>query len=247
MQADWQPQFPLLYSIRGSHYCDLQLAEAERLAWQRLILCPARQSHVEPNTIEVPPHGPAGNQSIASADAMRVMEVCRSVLRRAEQTLNWAEFTPNASVLTNGLDHLTLARSQFYAAILHRELHSGEHLKEAMDFLRRAGAQDHLPLGLLTCAMWGGATGAFDGAREDLDEAFEIAERGPMPLYLADIHLHRARLFGLLANRPAAYPWVSARDDLDWARELINKCDYGRRRGELEDAEAAWRRLHATP
>jgi hypothetical protein len=31
--------------------------------------------------------------------------------------------------------------------------------------------------------------------RSDLDEAWEIAERGPMPLFLADIHLHRARLF----------------------------------------------------
>jgi len=31
--------------------------------------------------------------------------------------------------------------------------------------------------------------------RSDLDEAWEIAERGPMPLSLADIHLHRARLF----------------------------------------------------
>ena len=33
-------------------------------------------------------------------------------------------------------------------------------------------------------------------AQSDLDEAWEIAERGPMPLFLADIHLHRARLFG---------------------------------------------------
>ena len=34
---------------------------------------------------------------------------------------------------------------------------------------------------------------AFGGS--DLDEAWEIAERGPMPLFLADIHLYRARLF----------------------------------------------------
>ena len=41
--------------------------------------------------------------------------------------------------------------------------------------------------------------GQFTGpgsAQEDLDEAWEIAERGPMPLFLADIHLTRARLFG---------------------------------------------------
>ena len=68
-----------------------------------------------------------------------------------------------------------------------------------------------------------------------------------MRLHLADVRLHRARLFGLMANRPVAYPWVSARDDLDKARKLIDECGYGRRREELDDAEAAWRRLHATP
>lgn len=30
-----------------------------------------------------------------------------------------------------------------------------------------------------------------------LDEAWEIAERGSMRLHMADIHLYRARLFGL--------------------------------------------------
>ena len=35
----------------------------------------------------------------------------------------------------------------------------------------------------------------------DLDEAWEIAERGPMPWFLADIHLSRARLFGMTTYR----------------------------------------------
>ena len=102
------------------------------------------------------------------------------------------------------------------------------------------------PRGLLTRALFRATTGDFDGAREDLDEAFEIAERGPMRLHLADIHLHRARLFGLIADRPSAYPWVSPRDDLDTARKLIETCGYGRRREELEDAEAAWERISGT-
>ena len=59
-----------------------------------------------------------------------------------------------------------------------------------------------------------------------LAEAQQIAERGPMPLYLADVHLHRARLF-------------QDRDELARARTLIDKHQYGRRREELEDAEAA--------
>ncbi|HTR12889.1 MAG TPA: hypothetical protein VMI72_06440, partial [Roseiarcus sp.] len=120
-----------------------------------------------------------------------------------------------------------------------------EHVKEALDFLRRAGTQHHLPRGLLTRALYRATTGDFDGAREDLDEAYEIAERGPMRLHLADIHLHRTRLFGLMANRPKQYPseWGSPRDDLDKARKLIDECGYGRRREELADAEQAYERI----
>jgi len=45
--------------------------------------------------------------------------------------------------------------------------------------------------------------------------------------------LHRARLF----FREASYPWQSPEHDLEEARGLIEKCGYGRRMGELEDAE----------
>ena len=80
-------------------------------------------------------------------------------------------------------------------------------------------------------------------ARRDLDEAWEIAERGPMPLFLANIHLYRARLFG--PHAPAAidepYPWESPTADLAAARRLIEKHGYLRRKEELEDAEATAR------
>jgi hypothetical protein len=47
---------------------------------------------------------------------------------------------------------------------------------------------------------------------------------------MADIHLHRARLFGLSKDRPANYPWTSPQDDLAEARRLIEKHGYWRRR-----------------
>ena len=56
-----------------------------------------------------------------------------------------------------------------------------------------------------------------------------------MHLFMADIHLHRARLF----FREAEYPWGSPAAELAAARELIEKCGYGRRKEELEDAERA--------
>jgi hypothetical protein len=84
----------------------------------------------------------------------------------------------------------------------------------------------HLPRGLLTRAWLRSALGDATGAQADLDEAQEIAERGPMPLYLADVHLYRARLF---QDRAA----------LAEARRLVEKHGYGRRREELADLEAA--------
>ena len=95
-----------------------------------------------------------------------------------------------------------------------------------MDGLRRAGQLDELPRGLPTRAWLRSLTNDTDGARADLDEAWEIAERGPMPLFQADVHLHRARLF-------------RDKDALAEARRLIEKHGYGRRIEELADAKAA--------
>ena len=65
---------------------------------------------------------------------------------------------------------------------------------------------------------------------EVLFSAEEIAQRGPMPLFLADIALYRARFF-------------HERDALAEARRLIDKHGYGRRLEEieaLEEASKAW-------
>ena len=35
MQKDDQPDYPLLYSLRGFRYCDLLLAAPERAAWRK--------------------------------------------------------------------------------------------------------------------------------------------------------------------------------------------------------------------
>jgi hypothetical protein len=179
---------------------------------------------------------------------------CPAVSERAAQTLKWAGHN-HAALLTIALDHLTLGRAALYAAILESRSRREEsapppaasqpslasaatELDHAVSGLRRAGYQDDLPRGLLTRAwlrsLTGPATGP-DSARSDLDEAWEIAERGSMPLFLADIHLYRARLF-LHAN---PYPWQSPQHDLAEARRLIVKHGYLRRKEELEDAESS--------
>jgi hypothetical protein len=149
-------------------------------------------------------------------------------------------------LLDIALDHLTLGRAALYEAILEGASFDPCHssLQHAVDGLRRAGTQHELPRGLLTRAWLRFLTGARTGpesAQSDLDEAWEIAERGPMPLFLADIHLYRARLF----HAVTPYPWAIAvtgdargpKDDLVAARAIVERCGYLRRKEELEDAE----------
>ena len=93
--------------------------------------------------------------------------------------------------------------------------------------VRKAATQHMLPLALLIAAHYHGTLGGDLPAAEGLlTEAQDIAERGPMPLHLDDVHLHRARLF-------------RDKGELARARALIEKHEYGRRLPELEDAEQA--------
>ena len=203
MQAKRQSQYPHLYSVQGFLYCELLLVNAERAAWQTLL---DQQSQI---------------------DSAQLKHLCDSVSKRSAQTLKWAEEW-SAVLLDIALYHLTLGRAGFYRAILassslatcHASLHS------AVSGLRAAGTRHWIPTALLTRAWLRVLEGDVAGAHADLDEAWEIAERGSMKLFMADIHLHRARLF-----RDKA--------ELAKARALIAACGYWRRKEELEDAEAA--------
>jgi len=116
--------------------------------------------------------------------------------------------------------------------------------------IRISGQQDELPKALLTRAWCACAeisffansnqdkTKSIKRAQEDLDEAWEIAERGLMKLYMAEILLSRARLFGM-RHDSEQHLYEGTEKDLAEARKLIVICGYGRRQGELEDAEKA--------
>jgi hypothetical protein len=219
MQAERQPDYPLLYSLRGFRYCDLLLAEAEQAAWEVGI----------------------AERGVRSAD---LLAACRAVSQRAAQIFEWRKlpkWNPAYDPLFDiALDHLTLGRAALYAALLEPSAigNAQSTIESAVSSLRRAGQQDYLVLGLLTRAWLRGLTGARTGAESaqaDLDEAWEIAERGPMKLFQADIHLYRARLF----FREPSYPWQSPQDDLAAAAKLINECGYHRRDAELAAAQQA--------
>ena len=288
MHAKDQPDYPLLYSLRGFMYCHLLLAAPERAAWQ---IClgsagyqPAPVGNLPTGTGASAP-SPSGRRSTPSASpvasgrlpdatgrlpVLPLIDSCRAVSQRAAQTLKWVT-DAKLGLLTIALDHLTLGRASLYAAILERtgapvsdpasasspqragsEIGAQDALQTArreLDAagarLRGAGTTHHIPHDLLTRA-WCSFAEAM--AHKLQGQEKQVVERGPMRLFMADIHLYRASLFGrrervisdqLSVASDDKYPWESPQADLAAARKLIEAFNYWRRKEELEVAEKA--------
>ena len=226
-QRKQQPQYPLLYSLRGYEYCNLLLAKN---SW---VL--ARNSGNKVGTYEAMSRSP--------------------------------------SLLDRGLRRLWLGRAYLglaLASIDHqkpREAHRDAsaacvNLDEAIEGLRKAGTAHHLPRGLLARAAFRRSVGDWADVARDLDEVEEIAEPGPMKLFLCDMALERARLAfakieafaplnELIENGPPKpeQPDEAERDnlmeqankELAIATEYIKTCGYHRRDKELAELKAVLR------
>jgi tetratricopeptide (TPR) repeat protein len=174
-------------------------------------------------------------------------------------------------ILGAALDTLTLGRSHHALAL--QSLGNGASpqtrrddaraalakLDPAVEGVRAVGSNEFIPRGLIARAAFRRALGDWGRAARDLDEAEEIAEPGPMRLFLCDCALERARLalarreaFAPLAGlvEPSPPPPVSldaaeaaplreeALNQLDVARRLIADCSYHRRDEELAELDA---------
>ena len=148
----------------------------------------------------------------------------------------------NKWLLDIALDKLSLGRAELAEAAskiknqklniknVEKELIEAKRwLDEAVDGLRKAGGQDHLPRGLLARAGYYRAAGDYEKAWGDLEEVKEIAERGEMKLWLADYHLE--------AGRVCKAEGKDVKEHIQKARELIETCGYHRRDKELEELE----------
>jgi tetratricopeptide (TPR) repeat protein len=225
LQAQKESGYPVLYAPRGFWFCDLYLADAEIIAWQRVLGIHGAQSE-----LTLPP------------ELVRILQDCDDVKQRATITIGWA--MPHDYALDLALDSLTLARTTLYRAAISvgptsdkaRELIAARQQSDAATgYFRRAGFSNEIPTNLHSRALLSFLEHNASAAQADLDEAWDIAERGPMRLHMADIHLYRARLF----FREKPYPWKSPQDDLAAAEKLINECGYHRRDEELADAKRA--------
>jgi tetratricopeptide (TPR) repeat protein len=161
------------------------------------------------------------------------------VERRASQTVQYAK-QGWYSLLDIALDNLSLGRAQL-VHFQHDPNFPITNLpiifNRAVDGLRQAGTQHHIPRGLLARAEYYRVTGDLHKAQKDVDEAFSIASRGGMGLHLADCHLEYARL--ALADRgPGTEDGrAKAREHLDIAKKMIEKMGYHRRDKEVEALE----------
>jgi hypothetical protein len=154
------------------------------------------------------------------------------VLQRAAETLVW--FEQKRWLLLMALDHLSLGRAHLLGVQRGARgdlAQAAAHLKDSVDGLRRAGQQDHFPLGLLVRAALHTHTHAFALARKDLDEAHAIATRCGFRLHEADAHLGYARLAFAEGAPTAAHPHLAR------ARAIIEETGYHRRDGELAALE----------
>ena len=193
---------------------------------------------------------------------------------RGSQFLEWVKLKPRLfNLLDTALHTLVLGRSylglalsipaQQWTKTAREEVHAVcSRLDAAVEGLLAAGTRDHVPRGLLTRAAFRRSVGNWDGAARDLDEVEEIAELGPMRLFLCDMALERARLAfakieafaplnELIDNCPpnplAPDPAEAARlrdeasKNIANARKLITECGYHRRDEELAELEVVLR------
>lgn len=187
-----------------------------------------------------------------------------TVRDRASKILEWE--VPSDSLLSRSLVRLTFGRAHFGLSVIGARTGASEAaraarawLDEAIDGLRASEQSDHLPRGLLARAAFHRCIGDMAGATRDLDEVEEIAEPGPMRLFLCDLALERARLAferieafaplnGMVEDSPPK-PEVpseaerkSLRDEaskqIGIAAKLIEECGYHRRDAELAELQS---------
>ena len=161
-------------------------------------------------------------------DLLLALGRSQQVLQRAKCALTISEL--NKWLLDIALDHLSLGRAHFHQ---HQSELAQQHLDRAVNDLRAAGTQQYLPLGLLARAELYRQQGNYDHAEKDLQEVFEIAERGEMQLHLCDYYLATAKLLRTRTDQALDQNQPAITHHLQAAKKIIDQTHYHRRLPEL--------------
>jgi tetratricopeptide (TPR) repeat protein len=152
----------------------------------------------------------------------------REVIERTKKALEESE--KEGKPLNIGLDNLSLGRAQMMQV---KEEGSSDftramdYLKRAVERLREAKVQDYILRGLLARGECYRRQREFPKARQDLEEAQEIADIGGMRLFLCDYHLEAGRLC------EAENKTEEAEAHFMSANKMMVEMDYMRRTKEL--------------
>lgn len=154
------------------------------------------------------------------------------VIARAEQSLRWSE--ARYPLISTGLSRLAIGRA--YAELGNIGV-AQNHLNLAVNALQTAGMQEFTIRGHLARAAFRRVAGDMVGSHNDLADAFDIAERGNMRLFLIDCWIEAARQ---LLVTPTAANIRETETALDHATTLIAKTGLKRRMPELHLTRAAF-------
>jgi tetratricopeptide (TPR) repeat protein len=152
----------------------------------------------------------------------------KEVLERAEDTIKIAQ--RNEWLLHIALDQLSLGRAWLMQALAENTgdfTKAMDYLHQAVAGLRKSGRDDILPLGLFARAECYRHQQEFKAAREDLQEALEIARQGSMNLHLSDYYLEAGKLCSAQGKQQ------DARSHFASAKKMMGEMGYGRKLQEV--------------
>jgi tetratricopeptide (TPR) repeat protein len=154
----------------------------------------------------------------------------QEVRERAEHAINISQ--RNNRLLDIANDQLSLGRARLMQILAENTgdfTKAMDYLHQAVAGLRKSGYQDNLPRGLFARAEGYRHMKDFNAAREDLQEALEIAQQGGMNLFLADYHLEAGKLCFAQGKK------TDARKHFNTAKEMMVEMGYGRKLKEVEE------------
>jgi hypothetical protein len=105
------------------------------------------------------------------------------------------------------------------------------HLNEAVNIIRRASQQHHIPRPLIARSEFFRKQGDLSLAERDLEEAFFLSRRAGMLLHECDCHLLGAKLCSDSGRHSLA------KEHFDTARRMVLAMSYHRRDKELDEID----------
>lgn len=193
-----------------------------------------------------------------AGDFDRVIDVATTAIGWATSRKDTGQFYQGqGGLLDFALDTLALGRARFCVAVLSddadRIRDAAAVIDDAVALLRESGQEQELPRGLILRAeiFIALATDSsndqvraqvLEQAKELLNEARAVSERGKMALHLVDCDILEVRLC-LALNRLSRVRWLlNERTEPPCVKQLLRETGYGRRRKLVDDFERALER-----